>query len=117
AAPTSMGVLQRQLDEAHIPLAEARPNLPRELSGLVDRLLRADPERRPQGARDVLDALELRSLPPDEAPARALPTAPTRHLAPGSWTVVVRERGEDAGRRQRRRNQATRRFGPERQLQ
>lgn len=117
AAPTSMAVLQRQLEASHIPLVEARPDLPRDLSELVDRLLRADPERRPQGAREVLDALELRALPPELPASRALPAGPTQHLPPGPWTVVVRERSQDAHRRQRRRHQAFRRNTAEKQLQ
>lgn len=117
AGPTPMAVLQRQLDEDHLPLSEVRPDLPPVLSGLIDRLLRADPDRRPQGAQEVLDVLELGSLPPEERVVRELPAPPERHLPPGPYTVVVKERREDAPRRHRRRHHGFRRAGPERQLQ
>lgn len=95
-----MGGLQQQLDEAWTPIAELRPDLPQDLAQTIERLLRREPDDRPQGAREVVDALERRVAP--EAPQRTT-TAPTvrrQYLQPGSWTVVVKETDEDKGRRQ-----------------
>ncbi|MFT5457822.1 MAG: tRNA A-37 threonylcarbamoyl transferase component Bud32, partial [Myxococcota bacterium] len=102
AAPTAVASLQRQLDGAHRPLGEARPDLPAHVCQLVDRLLDVDPERRPAGARAVVDALQTRSLQsaPAEVEARpAVAVGPVRWFDEGGWAVVVREDPDDELRR------------------
>jgi serine/threonine protein kinase len=103
-----MSALKRQLDESHTPVRELAPDCPKDLAELVEQLLRADPARRPQGARDVLDALVRR-----EAPAIEVRTTPTAEPAPaarplpdGAYTVLVKERHDDRQRRDRLRRQS-----------
>jgi len=50
---TPVATLRNLTGEAPRPLAEARPDLSGELTGLVHALLEKDPERRPAGAREV----------------------------------------------------------------
>lgn len=55
-------VLQRTLDQAAVSMARLRPDAPRELATLVDRLLSKEPADRPRTAvavAEVLDALRL----------------------------------------------------------
>jgi eukaryotic-like serine/threonine-protein kinase len=50
-------VLAAHMGEAPAPIGEARPDVPRELSGLVMRCLAKDPSDRPQSAAEVILAL------------------------------------------------------------
>lgn len=108
-APTPMAALQRQLAGAHAPVAELRPELPPALAELIERLLAQDPDRRLQGAREVLDVLEFGELP--EAPPAAGPR-PRKHLEPGNFTVHVEENSRDFSRRSSRRTHRDRRNPP-----
>jgi eukaryotic-like serine/threonine-protein kinase len=56
--------------------SDVRPEVPRWLSDLVDRLLEKDPAHRPRHAGEVVTALRRRSLLPDAAPSES-DTAPT----------------------------------------
>jgi len=92
-----MGALKAQLDEQFVPLSEARPDLPAEVSAAIEALLRADRSDRPDGAAEVRELLAGRALPP---PSSRRTTAVARqYLPPGSWTVVVKERSDDHSRR------------------
>jgi serine/threonine-protein kinase len=106
-----MAALQAQLGDGWTPLAELRPDLPPELCGAIESLLRVDPGARPDGAAEVRELLAGRALPPPApvAPA-ALPNLRRQHLPPGPWTVVVKESGHDRHRRQelRRRHRGRR---------
>ena len=57
---TPMVALKQQIDESHPGVRALRPDCPADLADTIERLLRADPAKRPQGARDVVDALERR---------------------------------------------------------
>lgn len=107
-ARNPMGVLQAQMDEGWVPLREARPDLPEDLCVTIESLLRREPDDRPEGAREVLDALEQRTSPSDPAstatssaaaPAASVPTGHLQYLPVGTFTVVVTEKDEDSGRR------------------
>lgn len=102
-ASNPMGVLQRQLEDAHTPLGEARPDLPPWLASLVDALLARRPDARPSGARAVQAALADHRAP--DAPTapiagRAAADPPRAGLATGSYAVIVREDHRDRRRRQ-----------------
>jgi serine/threonine protein kinase len=47
----------------HVPIAQARPELPRHLTALVESLLRTERERRPASTAEVLVALDGQRLP------------------------------------------------------
>lgn len=103
-ARNPMGALQAQLDESWEPLAKARPDLPEDLCATIEALLRREPDDRPEGAREVLDALEQRTAPSRaEAPAVGAGSPPAagrrQYLPPGRFTVVIKEKDEDSGRR------------------
>jgi hypothetical protein len=108
-AADPVATLRRQLDDDRTPLAEARPDLPEHLVQTIEGLLAVDPDARPQGAAEVVEALERREAPAVQTtPVAAPPSPPAKaalvrrsHLPPGEWTVVVHERGRD---RQRRRH-------------
>ncbi|MBN2800985.1 MAG: protein kinase [Deltaproteobacteria bacterium] len=98
AGPTPLASLQRQLDGAHTPLLQARPDLPPDLCAAVEALLAVDPAHRPQGAEAARAALL------GEAPVPPAPTATDERLAPpllptGRYAVALKER---PGRRHRR---------------
>lgn len=92
-----MGALKAQLDEDHVPLATARPDLPPDLVGAIDALLRADPQHRPDGAAEVRELLAGRALPPVAPPPSS--AIARQYLPPGAWTVVVRGGSHDRSRR------------------
>ncbi|MFK7931260.1 MAG: protein kinase [Myxococcota bacterium] len=97
-----MGGLQQQLDEAWTPISELRPDLPPDLAQTIEALLRRDPDDRPQGPREVCDALEGKiPAKTPQAIENAGPSATemARYLPPGSWTVVVHETDDDTSRR------------------
>lgn len=58
------------LSETPAPLSRVAPELSLTLSGLVMRCLEKDPARRPQSAREILDALATVTTPPAEGVAR-----------------------------------------------
>jgi len=93
-AEGAAAVLRRQLAGDFKPLAATRPDLPADLVTTIERMLSVDPVLRPQGAREVEEALRDEA-PPEQLPA---PTAPREGLG---YTVVVSQRKED---RQRRRS-------------
>jgi tRNA A-37 threonylcarbamoyl transferase component Bud32 len=119
-ADSAMRALHRQLDGDLLPLNQARPELPGDLVTTIHALLDRDPERRPQGAQDVAEALQLRqaveaapslATPPREArsrrhggkvripaPAASLVRA---ELPAGTWTVVARVPSQDDKRHER----------------
>ncbi len=95
-ASDPVGTLRRQLEDDRTALDLARPDYPPHLVRAVEALLALDPEDRPQGAAEVVEALRgQRELPPPVTDAER----PRHHLAPGSWTVVVEERAADRERR------------------
>jgi len=51
-------VCAMQVSEIQTPLSELNPNIPRQLSDLVDRLMEKDPENRPDSWSDVVDELK-----------------------------------------------------------
>ena len=63
----------RRIRSGAAPLASARPDLPRELAALVDRMLEPDPRRRPSAKRlaaDLRAAAEARARRPRAASSR-----------------------------------------------
>jgi hypothetical protein len=97
---TPMAALQKQLEESYTPVRELNPAMPEDLAQTIESLLRKSPADRPQGAREVADALRSGS------PAGRMSEAPLSsgsvrrvHLEPGTHAVVVRERDEDRARR------------------
>lgn len=105
-ASDPVGSLRRQLDDDRTPLGQARPDLPAHLVGTIESLLAIDPEARPQGAAEMLEAFRGQRAPPP--PVRAPGEEPRHHLPPGSWTVVVREASADRDRRRRMRHKLRR---------
>ncbi len=95
-----MSALRRQLDGVE-PVRSVRPEVPEDLAAIIEALLAPEPEDRPTGARDVLDALEGRAVPAarEARPAVVDDGVVRQYLPPGEWTVVVREHPDDRGRR------------------
>jgi serine/threonine-protein kinase len=91
-ASTAAGVLKRQLAGDHVPLVQARPDLPTHLAATIDALLATDPSARPAGARAVLDAIEAR-----EAPVARRSAEPEAYPV-GPYTVIVAEARGDRRR-------------------
>ncbi|MBP2320696.1 serine/threonine protein kinase [Kibdelosporangium banguiense] len=58
-APTPLALMQRHYAERPVPLRDIRPDLPVELTALVDRMLAKQPAHRPAHAREVYDRLIL----------------------------------------------------------
>jgi tRNA A-37 threonylcarbamoyl transferase component Bud32 len=98
-APTPMGVLQKQISDEVPVLRSLRPDLPPFLADTIDAMIRRDPEARPQGASEVLDAIDSQAGLPEEEEESV--TNPGLGLPAGDFTVVVVERRQD---RQRRHN-------------
>jgi serine/threonine-protein kinase len=65
-------ILQLQVSAPTPPLAAVRNDVPADHVALLERMMAKDPERRPQGAREVIDALR-----------RLLPESDTEELAAG----------------------------------
>ncbi|MCX4747099.1 serine/threonine-protein kinase [Kitasatospora sp. NBC_01287] len=96
-APTALGVLRRQVDDAPVPLRQLRPEVPAELEALVLDLLAKPPAARPADAQTVHQ--RLRPLLPGAAPGARPPygpvpdpTGPFRHPhqpLPGPATAPV----------------------------
>jgi serine/threonine protein kinase len=86
-ADSAMQALHRQLEGDFTPLDRARPDLPADLVATVHALLERDPALRPQGARDVAEALQLRQAPEaarrSPAPPSSAPSSP-RGTGPSS---------------------------------
>ena len=87
----------RRIREGTQPLAKTRPDLPKELCALVDRMLERDPRRRPSARRlaDALrDAADARARRPQAVTSpralreRALPAALAASFAAGSTLVL-----------------------------
>src|SRR5436305_597846 len=57
AAENELAMLSRIVRDRQTPVREVRPEVPQELSILVDHLLEKDPLRRPRSAREVVQAL------------------------------------------------------------
>ena len=80
--PGPAETLARVCHEEQDPACEHAPDVPRELSDLIDRLLRKEPEARPASAVEVVEALEevARDRPSEElatsAPAVQEPAVP-----------------------------------------
>jgi serine/threonine-protein kinase len=62
AAENELAMLSRIVRDRQIPVREVRPEVPEELSVLVDHLLEKDPLRRPRSAREVAQELAERTL-------------------------------------------------------
>ena len=96
-----MAALHQQLGDAFTPVLDHRPDLDPALAQLIEDLLRRDPAARPQGAREVVDRLQ--GAPAPTPPARPAADVQRQYLPPGGWTVVVKERDQQKGRRARAR--------------
>jgi serine/threonine-protein kinase len=66
---TAEQLLAAHLSEAPAPIAPGAPDLPPGLAALVMRCLEKAPARRPQSAREILDALAIVATPPTGAVA------------------------------------------------
>ncbi|MDH6116662.1 serine/threonine protein kinase [Kitasatospora sp. GAS204A] len=95
-APTALGVLRRQVDDAPVPLRRLRPEVPAELEALVLELLAKPPAARPADAQTVYRRLRP-LLPAPEAGAHPGygpapdPTGPFRYPhqpLPGAATTL-----------------------------
>ncbi|MCB9676953.1 MAG: protein kinase [Alphaproteobacteria bacterium] len=95
-----MAALQRQLEETYTPVRELNPAIPEDLARTIESLLRKSPADRPQGAREVADALRA-GVPAGREAAEPVASVVSRraHIEPGTHVVVVREREEDRARR------------------
>src|SRR5436305_5634330 len=62
AAENELAMLSRIVRDRQTPVRKVRPEIPEELSVLVDHLLEKDPLRRPRSAREVAQALTGRTL-------------------------------------------------------
>ncbi len=100
---SAVAALKAQLAGRVRPVREVVPGCPKDLARTVEALLEADPDRRPQGAPDVLDLLEGR-IPTAPPPGRAAEPVPV--VPEGRWRVQVRERDADRGRREQLRQAA-----------
>ncbi len=101
AEGTEMKVLLAHQHDKHRPLIEARPDVPRGLSELVDRMLAKDPAGRPQTPAEVARALvpfvkgtTTTAVPPQKPPVPAQPV--------GKATVEVPLADESSARRRSR---------------
>jgi serine/threonine-protein kinase len=61
-AENELAMLSRIVRNRQVPVREVRPEVPAELSALVDHLLEKDPLGRPRSAREVADVLAGRSV-------------------------------------------------------
>jgi serine/threonine protein kinase len=78
-APTPLALMQRHYAERPVPLRDIRPDLPAELTALVDRMLAKQPAHRPANAREVYDRLiSLVGRTPVRPDALMDPTRPFR---------------------------------------
>jgi serine/threonine-protein kinase len=76
-ADNELAMLSRIVRDRQVPVREVRPEVPAELSFLVDHLLEKDPLRRPRSAREVADSLTgTVSASRDESPTVAEPLPP-----------------------------------------
>lgn len=69
-AETVQATLVRVCSLRHLPVSSIRPNVPRDLSDLIDRLLQKDPDHRPGSAAEVATALEQIAVAQEIVPAR-----------------------------------------------
>lgn len=101
-AENELAMLSRIVRERQIPVREVRPEVPAELSFLVDHLLEKDPLARPRSAREVADSLagSASASRHDDSPTVAEPS-PLR-LGTTAATPDLAEAGIEAGARKRR---------------
>jgi Tol biopolymer transport system component len=87
---TSLSVLSAILKDAPRPLAEIRPDLPRDFVRIVKRALNKDPEERYQSAKDLRADLHvvLEDLSSGEL-SRPSPAAPARTLSAATLTALL----------------------------
>ena len=107
-ADNPMATVMRQVEGAHQPLVEARPDLPARLTKTIDAMLSVDPLARPTSAREVGDMLrgDLSWQPPTQE------VAGRPHLPPGKHTVFLKETPTEFARRHRQKSKRKRRQGP-----
>ena len=74
-AENELAMLSRIVHGRQIPVRKVRPEVPQELSDLVDQLLEKDPLARPRSAREVANSLTLSATPDlhDNTPTVAEP--------------------------------------------
>lgn len=112
-ADSAMRALHRQLNGDFTPLDELRADLPTDLVATVHALLHENPARRPQGAQDVAEALQLRhaaEAAPDPVRTKAQAEVPiaakpiqagtntaivAAQLPSGEWTVIAKPPKKD----------------------
>jgi tetratricopeptide (TPR) repeat protein/predicted Ser/Thr protein kinase len=80
-AENELAMLSRIVRDRQIPVREVLPEVPAELSNLVDHLLEKDPLARPRSAREVADALAGRSVHSQAG------TGSRTVMEPISWTA------------------------------
>jgi eukaryotic-like serine/threonine-protein kinase len=80
--PTTLDTLTRICTHRQRPAAELRPELPPEVSSLIDRLLEKDPGRRPQTAALAHALLAAAAVPAGAGPGAAAVPAGARPGAP-----------------------------------
>ena len=119
-ADSAMRALHRQLSGDYTPLPDLRPDLPPDLVATIHALLHEDPAKRPQGAQDVAEALQLRQAAeaapePIHAPQAHTPIATkpgtalaSAQLPSGEWTLIAKPPRKDDKRHERRAKHAWR---------
>jgi serine/threonine-protein kinase len=80
-AENELAMLSRIVRDRQAPVREVRPEVPAELSDLVDHLLEKDPLGRPRSAREVADVLAGRTAHSQEG------TGSRTVMEPVSWTA------------------------------
>jgi WD40 repeat protein/serine/threonine protein kinase len=87
---TTMAVLMALMLDTPRPLQEINPNIPRELSDLVERLLARDPEQRPPSALAVVEALQAIERDPALSSAAEPPSRrPVSRRTRGRWWLAA----------------------------
>ena len=66
---TPQQIIAAHTDETPPPLTTISPDLPSGITRLITRCLSKDPSKRPETAREILDAMSKEMLQPDPAPA------------------------------------------------
>jgi tetratricopeptide (TPR) repeat protein len=81
-AENELAMLSRIVHSRQIPVRKMRPEVPEELSALVDHLLEKDPLGRPRSAREVADVLAERSVHSKEGTGSRTVVEPISRTAP-----------------------------------